>query len=62
MFSAFYGLVLRWNFAFPSTLISYKNLLQGHSHVAFLGWGYLAIIYGIFKLFIPKEKRDLPIY
>lgn len=62
IFSAFYGLVLRWNFAFPSALISYKNLLQGHSHVAFLGWGYLAVIYGVFELFICKEKTNLPVY
>ena len=62
IFSAFYGLVLRWNFAFPSALISYKNLLQGHSHVAFLGWGYLAAIFGIFKLFIPEGKRNSPVY
>lgn len=62
IFSAIYGFILRWNFAFPTILISYKNLLQGHSHVAFLGWGYLAVIYGVFKLFIPKAKRNLPIY
>lgn len=62
IFSALYGLVLRWNFAFPSALISYKNLLQGHSHVAFLGWGYLAAIFGIFKLFIPEGKRNSPVY
>ncbi len=62
IFSAMYGLILRWNFAFPSVFISYKNLLQGHSHVAFLGWGYLAAIYGVFKLFIPKEKLNLPVY
>ncbi|UMB61274.1 hypothetical protein MHL31_03500 [Lutibacter sp. A80] len=62
LFSAFYGLVLRWNFAFPSALISYKNLLQGHSHVAFLGWGYLTVIYAVCKLFIPKEKRDSKVY
>ena len=62
IFSAFYGLVLRWNFAFPSALISYKNLLQGHSHVAFLGWGYLAVIFGIFNLFIPEGKRNSPVY
>ena len=62
IFSALYGLILRWNFAFPSALISYKNLLQGHSHVAFLGWGYLATIYAVIKLFIPKEKLKLPVY
>ncbi len=60
--SAFYGLILRWNFAFPSASISYKNLLQGHSHVAFLGWGYLATIFAVFKLFIPIQKRNSAIY
>ena len=60
--SAIYGLILRYNFAFPTKIISYKNLLQGHSHVAFLGWGYLAVISLILKLFIPKEKRNSSIY
>ncbi|WP_111707509.1 hypothetical protein [Lutibacter citreus] len=62
IFSAIYGLILRWNFAFPSQLISYKNLLQGHSHVAFLGWGYLTTIGVIFKFFIPKEKVNKKVY
>ncbi|WP_298367003.1 hypothetical protein [uncultured Lutibacter sp.] len=62
IFSAIYGLVLRWNFAFPSNIISYKNLVQGHSHVAFLGWGYLATIGAIFNYFIPKENLIRRVY
>lgn len=62
IFSAIYGFVLRWNFAFPSQVINYKNLLQGHSHVAFLGWGYLATIGLLFKFFIPKDKVCKKVY
>jgi len=54
--SAFYGLLLRWNFTFPSNSINYTNILQSHSHVTFLGWGYIASIAVIFKLFIGKTK------
>lgn len=60
--AAIFGLLLRWNFAFPTKIISYKNVLQGHSHVAFLGWGYLAIIGIVLKLFIAKEKKQYKIY
>jgi hypothetical protein len=51
--SALYGLLLRWNFAFPFKL-DYQNFLQSHSHVAFLGWGYIATIGAIVYYFIPK--------
>ena len=54
--SAFLGLLIRWNFVFPSAIISYKNLVQGHSHVAFLGWGYLAVFGAILYVFTPKLK------
>jgi hypothetical protein len=53
--SAFLGLLIRWSFVFPSALISYKNFVQGHSHVAFLGWGYLAVFGLILHTFIPKH-------
>ncbi len=54
--SALYGLLLRWNFAFPTNIINHTNLLQGHSHVTFLGWGYLASIAAILKVFVDKSK------
>lgn len=52
--SAFYGLLLRWNFTFPLKFIEYRNFLQSHSHVAFLGWGYIVTIGAIKYYFIPK--------
>lgn len=62
LLSAIVGLLVRWNFVSPSHLVSYINLVQGHSHVAFLGWGYLGVIGVILKLFISKENRDKLIY
>jgi hypothetical protein len=50
--SGVYGLLLRWNFAYPISGFSYNNMLQSHSHVAFLGWGFLASIGAIFQLFV----------
>ena len=50
---AFFGLIIRWNFVSPSSMIVYKNMLQGHSHIAFLGWGYFATIGAVLLLFIP---------
>ena len=55
--SAFYGLLLRWNFTFPLKFIEYRNFLQSHSHVAFLGWGYIVTIGAIMHYFIPKRTH-----
>lgn len=60
--SATVGLLIRLNFVFPIENISYKNLLQAHSHVAFLGWGYLAVIGSILTVFISKNKWLHEIY
>jgi hypothetical protein len=62
LLSAIVGVLMRWNFVYPSSFINYKNFLQGHSHVAFLGWGYLAIISAIIHIFIPQQKRLNKIY
>lgn len=56
LFSAFAGLLIRLQFVFPLHLFEYKNLLQGHSHAAFLGWGYFSTIGAIFYAFVPSEK------
>ncbi|MDY0989876.1 hypothetical protein SOM12_20765 [Flavobacterium sp. CFBP9031] len=37
-------------------------MLHAHSHVAMLGWVYLIVYVLIVHFFIPKEKRQKPIY
>jgi hypothetical protein len=51
--SAIYGLILRW-YHISSFPIAYKNILQAHSHVTFLGWGFLAVISITGLVFYPK--------
>ena len=60
--SALYGLLMRWNFAFPTKFIPYQNLLQSHSHVAFLGWGYLSVIGAIIHCFISDANKQKKVY
>lgn len=60
--SALYGLLMRWNFAFPTKFLSYQNLLQSHSHVAFLGWGYIVVIGAIMYYFVSDVKKQSSIY
>ena len=60
--SALYGLLMRWNFAFPTKFIPYQNLLQSHSHVAFLGWGYLTVIGAIMHFFVSDTDKQKKVY
>jgi hypothetical protein len=60
--SALYGLLMRWNFAFPAKFIPYQNLLQSHSHVAFLGWGYLVVIGAILYYFVSDTAKQHKVY
>ncbi|MHB1195842.1 MAG: hypothetical protein ACYC0A_03295 [Lutibacter sp.] len=60
--SALYGLLMRWNFAFPTKFIPYQNLLQSHSHVAFLGWGYLSVIGAIIYYFVSDTDKQKKAY
>lgn len=60
--SALYGLLMRWNFAFPTKFIPYQNLLQSHSHVAFLGWGYLTAIGLIIYYFVSDASKQKKVY
>lgn len=56
--SALYGLLIRLNFVTPIDSFVYRNFLQSHSHVAFLGWGYIAVIGAIIHCFVPEKKRN----
>jgi hypothetical protein len=53
---------MRWNFAFPTKFIPYQNLLQSHSHVAFLGWGYLVVIGAILFYFVSDAAKQHKVY
>jgi hypothetical protein len=57
LLAAFYGLLMRWNFTFPIANFPYKNVLQSHSHVAFLGWGYIAVITAISQLYLTQIQQ-----
>jgi len=60
--AAIYGLLLRWNFTFPLQFVNYKHILQSHSHVAFLGWGYIATIAVIINHFVKIPKNQIRVY
>ncbi|WP_372792310.1 hypothetical protein [Lutibacter sp.] len=60
--SALYGLLLRWNFTYPLTFINYHHFLQSHSHVAFLGWGYLATIGVLLSNFVEASIKQKKVY
>lgn len=60
--SALYGLLIRFNFVFPTASFVYRNFLQSHSHVAFLGWGYVAVIGAIIHCFIPAKEQHHKVY
>jgi len=44
IFSALYGLFMRFYKITDFIPATYKHILEAHSHVAFLGWGFLAVI------------------
>ena len=52
--SALTGLFIRYNFVFPTSFFSYQNFLQSHSHVAFLGWGYITTTAAIYYFFSSR--------
>lgn len=62
LFSAFIGLLIRWNFTFPIDGFTYKNFLQAHSHVAFLGWGYIASLVIIIEVFQLNKLVNVKVY
>lgn len=51
------GITLRWIYVAPIKWLAFTNLLHAHSHLAILGWVYLAIIALFYFLFVQKEQR-----
>ncbi|MCF6167495.1 hypothetical protein [Lutibacter sp.] len=60
--AALYGLLLRWNFTFPLKFVNYHHLLQSHSHVAFLGWGYIATLAVLLNYFVEATEKQFKLY
>ena len=54
LISAFYGLLLRLEYVYPLS-IKYSAFLQAHSHVTFLGWGFLSTISLISAIFLSDK-------
>jgi len=57
--SALYGLLMRWQIVSSIFSVKYVNVLQAHSHVTFLGWGFLSVIAFITASFIPKNEGNI---
>jgi hypothetical protein len=56
--SAGLGLLMRYGQVYGPVFAGSKNLLQAHSHVTFLGWGFLAVLLLIHDYFeIPFDKK-----
>jgi hypothetical protein len=58
LLSGIYGLLMRLSFVLPMPSLPFNNVLQGHSHVAFLGWGYLTTIGVVYLLFLSKKQKE----
>jgi hypothetical protein len=61
LMAALMGLVLRGAFVWGSSW-DYINVMHAHSHVAMLGWVYMALYILIGYRFIPSEQWEKPVY
>lgn len=53
---AMMGLLLRTLHVVNIPQLNYTDLLQGHSHFAFGGWGFMALSLALYHAFLPKNK------
>lgn len=60
--AAIMGFLLRTAFVWEIDWLEYRNMMHGHSHVAMLGWIYLALYALIWYKFIPRVKRKKQVY
>ncbi len=55
--SALYGWFMRMSSVFNIPSFNYTRVLQAHSHVTFLGWGFIGVTTLFNHLFINKQKQ-----
>lgn len=60
--SAFYGWLMRYDTVVNLSFFKYTKVLQAHSHVTFLGWGFMSVTTLFNWLFLPKEQAFNRIY
>lgn len=62
LIAASIGALLRFAFVMEVPGIKYKNFLHAHSHIAMLGWVYMALYALLIHYFLPTEKQERVIY
>lgn len=55
------GALLRYAFVEELAWMQFRNVLHAHSHVAMLGWGYMAL-YALFIAFFIEDEARLKFY
>ncbi len=56
------GSLLRFAFVEELAWMKYRYVLHGHSHVALLGWIYLALYTLLIRSFLPPDRANHPKY
>ncbi len=62
LIAAILGSLLRYAFVDELSWMKYKNILHAHSHVAMLGWVYLALYNLLLYAFLPPGLVARPVY
>ncbi len=56
------GLILRAFHYVSVPILNYSNFMEGHSHFAFGGWGFMALFIGLYHAFLDKDKIKKKVY
>ncbi|MCB9295960.1 MAG: hypothetical protein H6559_22970 [Lewinellaceae bacterium] len=62
LIAATMGVILRYAFVEELTWLKFRFFLHGHSHVAMLGWAYLALYALLMSGFLPQEQQRSRFY
>jgi hypothetical protein len=60
--AAWLGVVLRYAFVGDIEPLSYRHIMHAHSHIAMMGWIFMALFILIVYYFIPADRREKYMY